>query len=347
MKSKTNTGQMVALTLLLTFGFLVMWEFWLEELILIDYLQGEINKTAMDRWTLITACLSIVCLSLVLPLKSMKNAMDEIKSMENALKGEKALSKVFFSVDNSIILVINNSNKIMQVNKKTSYILGYQEDEMLGKDWISLLVDEKHQEDLRNQYQQFVKDKNQNFTRFTVTIKSKDGTEKVVDWQCAPLRDEKDKIYGSINSGQDISEPIKLRSEISNLKGKYEPHIKKLSTELDFNKKKYHSEAIKSANARSRFKFWFDLESTLISLTPEQISNSEEIKNRIQKALKLFGEISNVDHGYVFKFTQSGSHMVNSYLWVSGEPLLEPDQDEEISLDSFPWFKKKIQGKEV
>ena len=347
MKSKTNTGQMVALTLILTFGFLVLWEFWLEELILIDYLQGEIHKTAMDRWTLITACLSIVCLSLVLPLKSMKNAMNEIRAMENALKGEKALSKVFFSVDNSIILVINNSNKIMQVNKKTSYILGYQEDEMLGKDWISLLVDEKHQKDLKNQYQQFVNDKNQNFTRFTATINTKDGTEKVVDWQCAPLRDENGKIYGSVNSGQDISEPIKLRSEISNLKGKYEPHIKKLSTELDFNKKKYHSEAIKSANARSRFKFWFDLESTLISLTPEQVSNPEEVKNRIQKALKLFGEISNVDHGYIFKFTQSGSHMINSYLWVSGEPLLEPDQDEEISLDSFPWFKKKIQEKEV
>ena len=108
MKSKDNAGYMVVLTLLLTFGFLVLWEFWLEEVVLVTYLGDEIHKTAMDRWTLIVACLSIVCLSLVLPLKSMKNNLDNMNSMENALHGEQALSKVFFSVDNSIILVINN-----------------------------------------------------------------------------------------------------------------------------------------------------------------------------------------------------------------------------------------------
>lgn len=347
MKSKDNAGSMVVLTLLLAFGFLVLWEFWLEELILVNYFEGEIHKNSMDRWTLIVACLSIVCLSLVLPLKNMKNNLDEMKSMENALQGEQALSKVFFSVDNSIILVINNSNQIMQINKKTSYILGFKEDEMLKQDWISLLIEEKDQKDLKNQYQQFVKDKNQNFIRFTSTVKTKDGTEKIIDWQCAPLRDEHGKIYGSINSGQDISEQIRLRGELSQIKGKYEPHIKKLTTELEFNKKKYHSEAIKSANARSRFKFWFELENTLMSLSPEQTKDSEDIKNRIQKALKLFGEISNVDSGYVFKFTQSGSHMVNTHLWVAGEPLLEADQGEEIPLDSFTWFKKNIQKKET
>jgi PAS domain S-box-containing protein len=347
MKSKDKTGYMVILTLLLTFGFLVLWEFWLEELVLVNYLEGVINKSATDRWTLIVACLSIVCLSLVLPLKNMKNNLDEMKSMENALHGEQALSKVFFSVDNSIILVINNSNQIMQINKKTSFLLGYQEDEMLKKDWISLLIEEKGQAELKKQYQQFVKDKNQNFIRFTSTAKAKDGTEKTIDWQCAPLRDEHGNIYGSINSGQDISEQIRMRGELSQLKGKYEPHIKKLTSELEFNKKKYHSEAIKSANARSRFKFWFELENTLMHLSPEQTNNQEDIKKRIQKALKLFGEISNVDHGYVFKFTQSGSHMINTHLWVSGEPMLEPDQRDEIPLDNFAWFKKNIQKKET
>ena len=347
MKLKNNTGYLVALTLFLAFGFLVLWEFWLEKLILVDYLDIELHKNSLDRWTFIVSCLSIVSLSLILPLKSIKNTWNEIESLRTALHGEQTLSKVFFSVDNSIILIINNSNKIMQINKKTSFLLGFKEDEMLGQDWISLLISEKSRAGLKNKYQQFVRDKNQTFTRFTANVKTKDGTEKLIDWQCAPLRDENGKIYGSINSGQDISEQIRLRGELSHFKGKYEPHIKKLTSELNFNKKKYHGEAIKSANARSRFRFWFELENTLMNLSPEQIKNTEDIKNRIQKILKLFGEISNVDHGYVFKFTQSGSHMVNTHLWVSGEPMLEPDPEEETSLDNFPWFKKNIQQKEV
>ena len=346
-KSKNNAWFLITLTLFLAFGFLVLWQFWLEKIILVDYLNIEINKNPVDRWAFIISCLVIVCLTLIHPLKSMKNTWDEIRSLRTALHGEQTLSKVFFSADNSIILIMNNSNKIMQINRKTSFLLGYKEDEMLGQDWISLLIPEKNRASLKNKYQQFVRDKNQTFTRFTANVKTKDGTEKFIDWQCAPLRDEDGRIYGSINSGQDISEQIKIRGELSHFKSKYEPHIKKLTTELNFNKKKYHSEAIKSANARARFRFWFELESNLMNLSSEQIKNSEDINKRIQKILELFGEISDVDHGYIFKFTQSGSHMVNTHLWVAGEPMLEPDLREETSLDNFPWFKKYIQKKEI
>ncbi len=347
MKLKGNTGYLAGLTLLLSLGFLVLWEFWLETIILVDYLEIEVHKNDLDRWAFIVSCLSIVCLSLVLPFQSMKTAVDEMKSMETALHGEQTLSKVFFTVDNSIILVIDTSNSIMQINDKTVKLLGYKEDELLGHDWISLLVPEKSRDAVKNQYKQFIKDKSQNFLRFRAPVKTKGGTEKMIDWQCSPLKDERDKVYGTINSGQDISESMRLRNELSHIKGSFEPQIKKLTADLNFNKKKYHSEAIKSANARARFKFWFDLESTLISLTPEELNSPEEVKKRIKKALQLFGEMTNVDQGYIFNFTQDTTHMVNTHLWVSGEPLLEPASDDEISLQNFPWFKKQMQKKEV
>jgi len=347
MKLKGNTGYLAGLTLLLSLGFLVLWEFWLETIILVDYLEMEVHKNDLDRWTFIVSCLAIVCLSLVLPFQSMRRAVDEMNSMETALHGEQTLSKVFFAVDNSIILVIDTSNSIMQINDKTASLLGYKEDELLGHDWISLLVPEKSRDAVKKQYKQFINDKSQNLLRFNAPVKTKGGTAKMIDWQCSPLKDERDKVYGIINSGQDVSESIRLRNELSHIKGSFEPQIKKLTADLNFNKKKYHSEAIKSANARARFKFWFDLESTLISLTPEELNTPEEVKKRIKKALQLFGEMTNVDQGYIFNFTQDGTHMVNTHLWVSGEPLLEPDSDDEISLENFPWFQKQMQKKEV
>ncbi|MCH6580024.1 MAG: PAS domain S-box protein [Nitrospinae bacterium] len=347
MKLKGNTGYLAGLTLLLSLGFLVLWEFWLETIILVDYLEIEVHKNDLDRWTFIVSCLSIVCLSLVLPFQSMKRAVDEMKSMETALHGEQTLSKVFFTVDNSIILVIDTANSIMQINDKAASLLGYKEEELLGHDWISLLVPDKSRDAVKNQYKQFINDKSQNLLHFSAPVKTKGGTEKMIDWQCSPLKDERDKVYGTINSGQDISESMRLRNELSHIKEKFEPQIKKLTADLNFNKKKYHSEAIKSANARARFKFWFDLETTLISLTPQELNTPEEVNKRIKKALQLFGEMTNVDQGYIFNFTQDGTHMVNTHLWVSGEPLLEPDPDDEISLENFPWFKKQMQKKEV
>jgi len=347
MKLKGKTGYLAGLTLLLSLGFLVAWEFWLETIILVDYLDIEATKNDLDRWTFIVSCISIVSLSLVLPFQSMKRAVGEMESMETALHGEQTLSKVFFAVDNSIILVIDTSNNIMQINNKTAHLLGYKEEEMLGKDWISLLVPEKSRDAVKNQYKQFINDKSKNFMHFNAPVKTKGGTEKIIDWQCSPLKDERDKVYGSINSGQDISETMRLRNELSQIKGKFEPQIKKLTNDLNFNKKKYHSEVINSANARARFKFWFDLESTLISLTAQELNTPEEVNQRIKKALQLFGEMTKVDQGYVFRFTQDGTYMVNTHLWVSGEPLLEPDPDDEVSLENFSWFKKQMRKKEV
>ncbi len=290
MKLKGNTGYLAGLTLLLSLGFLVAWEFWLETIILVDYLEIEASKNDLDRWTFIVSCLSIVSLSLVLPFQSMKSAVDEVKSMETALHGEQTLSKVFFTVDNSIILVIDTSNNIMQINDKTAHLLGYKEEEMLGKDWISLLVPEKSRDAVKNQYKQFINDKSKNFMHFNAPVKTKGGTEKIIDWQCSPLKDERDKVYGSINSGQDISETMRLRNELSQIKGKFEPQIKKLTEDLNFSKKKYHSEAINSANARARFKFWFELESTLIGLTAQELNTPEEVNQRIKKRFNCSGK---------------------------------------------------------
>ena len=71
MKLKNNAGSLVALTLFLAFVFLVLWEFWLEKLILVDYLDIEVHKNSLDRWTFVVSCLSIVSLSLIPPLKNM------------------------------------------------------------------------------------------------------------------------------------------------------------------------------------------------------------------------------------------------------------------------------------
>lgn len=347
MKFKNSSGFLAALTIILTLGILIAWEFWLESLILVDYLDLTINKNSMDRWAFVVSCLAIVCLSLVLPFQSMKATNDKMKSLKAALQSEQALSKVFFSVDNSIILVIDNSNKIIQINNKTTNLLGFKEEELVGREWVSYLVTDTARDSIKKQYKHFVDDKNQNFIRFTAPIRSKDGQEKIVDWQCSPLKDEKGKVYGTINSGQDISEHIRLRGELTQMKSKYEPQIKKLTTELDFNKHKFHQETIKSAHARARFRFWLDLEAHLMGLPPKDRKDEKKVKAGIKKALQLFSDLSNADQGYVFKFTQDGSHMVNTQIWVAQEPLLEPDPDEEISLENYPWFKKKIQEKEL
>ncbi len=335
------------ITLVAGLGFLVLLGFWLESFIFVSLLEMEITKTSLERWEFVIFGVLLICASLIAPIRRIIKSSEQLALTQNALEGEQTLSKVFFNVDNSIIVVVDPANQIMQVNQRATELLGYKEEDVLGRDWINYLVPDKARASLRKQFMSFVDDRTKQFARFNSLILTKGKTQKLIEWQAAPLADERGQTYGTIISGQDLSEQERLNKELVATKNKYVPHVKKLTEELKENKKKYHNEAIKSAHAKARFKFWFELEKTLISITPEVLSNSLETDKRIKKALQLFGDLSNVDQGYVYMFTKDATHTVNTHLWVASEPFMEPDVEEEISTDTFPWFKEKLFKNEI
>jgi len=348
MGKKTDQNLLLfGITLSAGLGLLFLWVFWLESFIFVSLLGMEITKTTFERWEFIFFGLIIISASLIVPIRRIKQSSEQLDLTQNALEGEQTLSKVFFNVDNSIILVVDPSNQVMQVNQRATELLGYKEEDVLGRDWINHLVPDKARGPLRKQFLSFVNDQTKQFTRFSSKVLTKGKTEKLIEWQAAPLADEKGQVYGTIISGQDLSEQERLNKELVATKKKYVPYVKKLTEELKINKKKYHNEAIKSANAKARFKFWFELEKILISITPEDLNDSLEIDQRIKKTLQLFGGLSNADQGYVYMFTEDSTHTVNTHLWVSGEPFMEPDLEEEISTETFPWFKEKLLKNEI
>ena len=335
------------ITLSAGLGLLLLWVFWLESFIFVSLLGMEITKTTFERWEFIFFGVIIISACLIVPMRRIKKSSEQLVLTQNALEGEQTLSKVFFNVDNSIILVVDPSNHIMQVNQRATELLGYKEEDVLGRDWINHLVPDKSRGPLRKQFLSFVNDPTKQFTRFSSKVLTRGKTEKLIEWQAAPLADEKGQVYGTIISGQDLSEQERLNKELVATKKKYVPYVKKLTEELKISKKKYHNEAIKSANAKARFKFWFELEKTLISITPEDLNDSLKIDQRIKKALQLFGGLTNVDQGYVYMFTEDATHTVNTHLWVSGEPYIEPEIEEEISTETFPWFNEKLLKNEI
>jgi len=345
-KKNDQIGTLLGITLIVALVLLVVWEFWLQNLIVGTLLSQETSKSSFDRWEFVLACLVIIGVSLILPFKRVKQIMGELKSVEQALRGEKTLSKVFFSVDNSIILVVDTANQIMQINQKASSVLGYREEEVLGKDWIQFLVKGKEKDSFRKEFQTFVNDRTKQFTSFSIAIQAKNKKDKFVEWQAAPLMDERGQVYGTIISGQDISRQQMLDNQLVEIKNKYEPQLQMLTKELNENKKKYHSEAIKTAHAKARFRYWFELEKTLIAPPPADSNNQEELNRRINKTLEDYGELCGVDHGFIYQFSEDQQTMTNTHLWVLDEPLMEPDADP-TPLTQIPWLKEKIFNNEI
>ncbi|MGP0564545.1 MULTISPECIES: PAS domain S-box protein [unclassified Nitrospina] len=345
-KKNEQIGAQVGVTLIVALILLLAWEYFLKPLLFGATLSQSGNYSVFQRWEFITACLVIVCLSLIIPFRKIRQLHEEVKLVEESLAGEKTLSRIFFSVDNSILIVVDTANQIMQVNKKALKFLGYKEEDLLGKDWMAFLIRNKEREVLRREFIAFVNDPSKQFKMFTTPVHDKSNKEHRVEWQAAMLKDERDQVYGTIISGQDVTAQTSLTKDLETIKSKYDPQIKKLTNELNENKQKYHQEAIKTAHAKARFKFWFDLEKNLLSLKPSDLSNQDYFNQKMNQVLEDYGTLSNVDHGFINLISEDGQTMNNTHIWVSDEPDMEPDSDP-IKLSTLPWLNQKLNDREA
>ncbi|MCF8720914.1 PAS domain S-box protein [Nitrospina gracilis] len=345
-KKNEQIAAQVGITLIVALVLLIVWEYFLKQILFETLLAQTAVPSSFQRWEFIVACLVIVGLSLIIPMRKVRHLLGEIRTVEESLSGEKTLSRIFFNVDNSILIVLDTANQIMQVNKKALKFLGYREEDLLGKDWMTFLIRNKEREALRREFIAFANDPARQFKTFITPVHDKSNKEHRVEWQAAMLKDERDQVYGTIVSGQDVTAQGTLTKEIEVLKTKYEPQIKKLTKELNENKQKYHQEAIKTAHAKARFKFWFDLEKNLLSLKPQDATNSEFINSKLKQVLEDYGTLCDADHGFVNLISEDGETMTNTHIWVSDEPGMEPDPDP-IKLSSLPWLKQKLNKKEV
>ncbi len=346
---KNNKDQMyisLGLIILITFVLLTVWEFFIEGWLLNSVFNYNFSKTTIEHWKVIAVGLTAVGISLIFPFRKILTSLKELGQTQDTLKKEQDFTKAIFSADSSLCLIVDNFNKITQTNAKTLKDLGYTESDLIGKNWIRTLIPESSQETTLNNFTKFSNDKTKLLDYFHCPILKKDSDEVTVKFQTSTIYDQSGKISYSIISGQLVPSeteipPTPISNDNNNAK------IKKLNEVLKQNKKKYHKEVLKNARTKARFKFWFELEKTLISFPTHSNKNKDEINKRINATLKTFGTLTRSNQGFIFLFSKDNATMSNSHLWIEEDPGLSANPEEKIDLDTFPWFKTKLLNNEI
>ncbi|MCX8092828.1 MAG: PAS domain S-box protein [Candidatus Goldbacteria bacterium] len=133
-----------------------------------------------------------------------------------------------FNLAGVIFVALDNKGKVLAINKKGCETLEYSEKEILGKDWFSNFLPKDENKKVKKVYNELMKGKKSKFEFFENKIITKSGKEKIISWYNTVLKDEKDKIIGTLSSGQDITE---LREKEKN----YIEHIEKIQTINKYN----------------------------------------------------------------------------------------------------------------
>jgi PAS domain S-box-containing protein/putative nucleotidyltransferase with HDIG domain len=124
---------------------------------------------------------------------------------EKALEREKARAEQYLDVAGVIIVVIDADERVSLINKKGREILGYEEEEIIGKNFFEKFIPERTRAEARSIFARLLSGQNGSLEYFEFPVLTRSGGERTLAWYNTLVRDEQGRITGSMSSGEDIT----------------------------------------------------------------------------------------------------------------------------------------------
>ncbi|MCF7907696.1 MAG: PAS domain S-box protein [Candidatus Omnitrophica bacterium] len=173
-----------------------------------------VRKDGEVIWILLTA--SLVCGVDGRPLYFVFQVqdIDEQRKALKDIKGEKARIQEYLKIANVIIIVIDSDQKVSLINKKGCEILGYSEQEIIGKNWFDNFIPEDERAKVKEVYSQLISGELAPVEYFENNVLTASGEKRIIGWHNSFLRDNDGKIISTLGSGEDVTEKQKIQNEL-------------------------------------------------------------------------------------------------------------------------------------
>jgi PAS domain S-box-containing protein len=129
----------------------------------------------------------------------------ELKAARQAALEEKTRSQIYLGVVHVMIVVLDTEGRVKLINKKGCEILERSAEQIEGADWFRTFLPASYQEIARGVFNRIIAGEEKAVEYFENPVRTLDGTEKLIAWHNAVLRDEGGRITGIISSGEDVT----------------------------------------------------------------------------------------------------------------------------------------------
>jgi len=228
---------------------------------------------------------------------------------EQELRDQGNRAQNYLDIAEVMLLALNADETVALLNQKGCRILGYTQEEVLGRNWFDLCLPESVRDELRRGFHDLLAGKSAPFEYHENPVVTKAGEERLIAWHNTVLTDEAGAVVGTLSSGEDITE--RRRTE----------------------------EALQHR---------VELEQVVASISTQFIKRPlGEMDQVIDDALRRIGEFGGVDRSYVFLFCEDGSTMNNTHEWCA--PGIEPQIGslQDLPSKAFSWWVERLARREV
>ena len=137
---------------------------------------------------------------------AMVQDITERKQAELALAQAREQAQSYLDIAGVMIIALDTEARIQMVNRRACEILGYSEQELLGKNWFEYCLPASVRDNVRKVFGDVVAGDVESVEYMENRITTRAGTERLIAWHNGLLRDERDAITTVLSSGSDITE---------------------------------------------------------------------------------------------------------------------------------------------
>jgi PAS domain S-box-containing protein len=131
----------------------------------------------------------------MLPLKD--------RRADAVIRQERDRAQQYLDIADVILLALDLEGRITLINRKGCSTLGWEEHELLGRDWVDFCLPARLRDALRTSFRKLI---GGDLSYRENPVLTKSGEERMIGWRNTLLRDDRGEVIGTLSSGEDITE---------------------------------------------------------------------------------------------------------------------------------------------
>jgi PAS domain S-box-containing protein len=139
---------------------------------------------------------------------------ERLKRQQKAVETERDRAQGYLDVAAVLLVVINPDQTIGLINRRGCELLGYREDELVGKDWFDVAIPQRNRGEARRAFIDLLSGVSTASQSDENVIVTRDGDERTLIWKEVVVRGADGRTNGVIGSGKDITDRIRTEKAL-------------------------------------------------------------------------------------------------------------------------------------
>lgn len=131
------------------------------------------------------------------------------------LREQRDRAQRFLDVASTLVVVLDPNGRVQLINRQGCELLGFQEDELLGRDWFDAVVPSLDRLDARRAFHRVVSRVDTPGETLETFVQTRGGEPRKVSWRNAVLLDGDGQVTAVLRAGEDITARDRAEAQVA------------------------------------------------------------------------------------------------------------------------------------